>query len=180
MKQFCIVKFPSGHVYEFSVAAVINDRAKQWAALDQSRTIEQHRDAAEAALGNDFAMIDYIKESMTWGDIQSFARLVNYIPPTFKGVEWDDAELSFGDERAPAPTIEAMGSASVLAPVELAVSQALASDGGAVVLAFAQPVDQKITSAVIAVAGAEDAVQGYIAVVQQFNDFMMAGGAATH
>lgn len=178
MKKFCTIKFPSGHVYEFPLAVVVEDRAKMRATLDVTRTIDQHRVTVTEELGDDFVLVDYIKNNMAWADIERNARLVAYTPPSFAGLAWDDAELATAETPTPAADIGAMGQASVLAPIELAVGQALASDGGAVVLAFAQPGDQKVTSAVIAVAGPQESVQGYIAVVQQFHEFMANGGAA--
>lgn len=175
MKPFCTIKFPSGHVYEFSVAAIIEDRAKHWANLDPSRTLDEHRAAAASSLISDFALVDYIKENMVWAEIQPYARLIRYEPPSFKGSSWDDAELQPVEQPSVSTDVESMAEACVLAPIELAIGQAARSQGGAVVLAFAQPADQQITSAIVAIAGPQDLVHGYIGVVEQFNNFISSG-----
>ncbi len=175
MNKFLTITFSTGHIYEVPAAAVAEDRTAYYAVQDPDRTREQHAAETEAMFASEFELFDWAKNNMNWSDLQKRARLVGFNAPDFGGL-WDDAVLSTSEDQA-MPDVISLGEDALTAPIEMVLSQTVAEGAHCTLLAFQQPDTKAVTSAVVAIVGAPDVVEGYIATIANFDAFMSANKA---
>lgn len=160
MKKFIRFVFATGHIFEVPSDVVAADRINYIAVSDPGRERSQIAAETEMMFASDFAVVDWAKSNMDWADMQKHARLVAYSPPAFQTL-YDDAEMVFADDAAK-PDIYAMGEATILAPIELAMVQTAADGLNCMIMAFHQPGRDDITSAVAVIAGSAPVVHTYV------------------
>lgn len=170
MKTFVNVTFPTGHIFELPTVVVAADRINYYSMQDPDRTKEQHTSETMNLFQNEFEVVDWMKNNMNWSDVEKSARLVGFNAPDF-GAAWDDAVLEFTSEQGK-PDVMALGDRAITAPLEMLLGQAVSEGMNCSVVAFMRPGTQVVTSAVAAIIGRPDVVGGYIAVLQNFDNFM--------
>lgn len=170
MRKFMTIAFASGHVYEVPVAAVADDRTNYYAVQDPGRTREQH--AAETAMlfESEFELFDWAKDNMNWSDLQKHARLVGFRPSDF-AAQWNDAMLDTADEPATPIAFDSLGDEAPQAPLALALSEAASQGAYCRVHGFTAD-GKNINHAIVALIGGPEIVHGYIAVLQNYDDFV--------
>ena len=170
MKKFVQVAFSTGHVYEVATSIIAKDRTDYYAMSDPGRTRQQHEAETGMLFASEFELFDWAKNNMNWSDLQKHARLVSFKAPDFAGL-WDAAELSTCDEQSVADVTK-LGEASITAPIELAMAQAFGEGRNCMMLAFQQRDTGAVTSAIAVMVGPQQLVEGYIAVISNFDTFM--------
>lgn len=170
MKTFTRIVYPTGHVFEVLTSVIADDRTAYYAMQDPGRTREQHAEETRMMFASDFEVVDWAKNNMRADDVLKVSRLVAFNAPDFRAM-WDDAELQFVDEQG-RPDVTSLGERSLTAPIELAMTQAVGEGRNCMMLAFQQPDTGAVTSAVAVMVGPQHVVEGYIAVISDFDTFM--------
>jgi hypothetical protein len=169
VKKFVQISFSTGHVYEVPTQAIAEDRTRYYAMSDPGRTREQHAAETQMLFASEFDLFDWAKNNMNWSDLQKTSRLVAFNPPDFAKL-WDDAEMKTSDENLRSD-IMALGENALAAPVEMLLAQAVSENKSCFAVAFQQS-NGNTTSAVVGLVGSPDIIEGYLATITQFDDFL--------
>lgn len=169
MKPYVTIEFPgSGRVYQVPSSLIADDRIKSRLSLQiPGDSPDSVRAEIEEEFGDDFTMVDWAKNNMRWSEIEPKAILTNVYPRTLAN-EWDNATLSPTTEQA-AP-MEMDGDTFLSLPM-LAVFQGMAQRGEELSIVPINS-DQPVGAAVFVVMAQQEIVQGYMATVAQFNQFL--------
>lgn len=169
MKPFLTISFPrSGRIYQVPTEAVVADWVSEHTITDPGRTPEQYAFEARQLFADDFEMIKWIRESMTWRDLLAFAVLVGQQPSDLEA-EFEDATL--------APVAESMPAPDTIAPEDL-----LESPIGLYVAMMAKVPEhcrinvltsgEKRVAGIVLIRGPEEIIDGFIGTIASYDDML--------
>lgn len=168
MKTYCTITFPgAGRVYQIPTALIYEDRVRARLSLGLAETEVAVRAEILEDFSNDFTLVDWAKNNMDWREIEPHAVLVQVFPRKLAS-EWDDASVEPTDEQKKP---EEIGLENAMdAPLQAFLTAMVANGEECAVIGINS--DQPVGAAMIVVQGPAEVVQGYVATVAQFNDFL--------
>ena len=169
MKPFVTITFPqSGRIYAVSSAVIVEDRVKARQQVGLNETVEQIRAEVTEDFGDDFKMFDWAKNNMNWSDIEPYACLVGVMPRDVYQ-DWDAATLETVD--APPKPREVTADTIMSNPLEATMVSMMAEGQHASIAAISGPAGERM-GAVAVFQGPAEVIDGYLAVLNQFGEFL--------
>lgn len=175
MKPFLTIEFQrSGRIYQVQTEAVVADWVSEQTILNPGRTPEQYAFEARQLFADDFAMVTWIRESMTWADLFPYAVLVGQRPFDL-AAEFEDAVLATADQQK---HVESIADEDLMeSPIGLYVSMMAKENENCRVNVLTSGEEQKPVAGIILIRGEVQIINGFIGVVSQFDDMLRTASA---
>lgn len=176
MKNFVRIEFPNGLTYQIPSDVIVQDRATQLQILEPHTSREAHVEATVRLFGDQAELVAWLENEMTWSDVSRHARLISFSMNLDSDFSQATMEAQESHEPSRLPEPDAGSGNLYAAPIELLMRQTAESGENLGMLVFhteqSTPQNPIIHSAVVALVGDHSVIEGYMAAIAQFDQFM--------